>query len=90
MDRLYLYCGSLALIGGSLALNAAALLAAGGESLPVLLMLLGGTGMILSSAYRSARTDPTEFSISTAPLFALVGAACLSLAGSVFGVLLAT
>jgi Na+/citrate or Na+/malate symporter len=82
MKRLYVFNGALVIIGLSLGLPAAQSLIVGDHSIPVLLMALGGGGMIVSAGYESLRTDPEEFTISAAALFALVGAACLSLLGT--------
>ncbi|MFD1588449.1 hypothetical protein ACFR9U_15815 [Halorientalis brevis] len=83
MERLYVYNGALSVIGLSLGFPAVRSLIAGDHSIPVLLMTIGGGGMIVSAGYESLRTDPDEFEISTATLFAFVGAACLSLLGTV-------
>ncbi|QCC52186.1 hypothetical protein [Halapricum salinum] len=83
MERLYVYNGALAVIGLSLGLPAMGSLIAGNYSIPVLLMAIGGGGMIVGAGYESLRTDPNEFTISVAALFALVGAACMSLLGAI-------
>ena len=82
MERLYVYNGALAVIGLSLGLPAMSTLVAGNYSIPVLLMAIGGCGTIVGAGYESLRTDPSEFTISAAALFALVGAAFISLLGA--------
>ena len=82
MKRLYVFNGALVIIGLSIGFPAAQSLFAGEHSIPVLLMALGGGGLIVSASYESVRTDPDEFKISAAALFVLVGAACLSLLGT--------
>lgn len=83
MERLYIYNSALAVIGLSLGFPAVRSLISGDHSIPILLMAVGGGGMIVSAGYESLRTDPDEFKISVAALFTLVGAACLSLLGTV-------
>ena len=83
MERLYIYNGALAVIGFLLGFPAVRSLIDGDHSIPVLLLAIGGGGMIVSASYESLRTDPDEFEISAAALFVLVGAACLTLLGTV-------
>ena len=83
MERLYVYNGALAVVGFSLAFQAVLSLLAGEQSIPLLLMAIGGAGTVLGASYESLRTDPEEFTVSTTALVALVGAACVSLLGTV-------
>jgi len=83
MERLYIYNGALAVIGFSLGFPAVRSLIAGDHSISVLLLAIGGGGMIVTAGYELLRTDPDEFNISTAALFAVVGAACVILLGTI-------
>ena len=83
MERVYIYNIAFSIIGLSIGFQAAQSVISGNYSIPVLLMAIGGGGMIIIAGYKSLRTDPDEFKISAAALFALVGAACLSLLGVV-------
>ena len=83
MERLYLYDGALAVIGLALGLPAARSLLAGDRAVPTLLLAFGGVALVVSAGYESLRTDPDEFTAPAWALFALVGAACLSLLGAV-------
>jgi uncharacterized membrane protein YjjP (DUF1212 family) len=86
MQRLYIYNGALAVIGASLGGPAVRSLMAGDWGISLLLMTIGGCGMILGAGYESLRTDPNEFTISTGLLILLVGAACMSLLGTLLSV----
>jgi hypothetical protein len=46
-------------------------------------MAIGGAGMIVTAVYESLRTDPEEFTTSAITLFALVGAACMAVLGTI-------
>jgi len=46
-------------------------------------MAIGGGGMVITAGHELLRTDPAEFTVSDTTLFVLVGAACLSLLGTV-------
>ena len=83
MERLYIYNGALAVIGFSLGFPAVRSLIDGDHSIPVLLLAIGGGGMIVTAGYESLRTDPEEFNISATALFAVVGAACVILLGTI-------
>ena len=83
MEDLYLYTGSFAVIGTSIGGPAVASVVAGERSIPILLMAIGGVGMLAVAGYESLRTDPAEFTASPLALLALVGAACLTLLGTV-------
>ncbi|MDS0293084.1 hypothetical protein [Halogeometricum luteum] len=87
MERLYVYSGALAVIGVSVGSPAVRSLAAGDRSIPVLLVAVGGGWMVVGAVYESLRTDPDEFRVPAAVLFALVGAACLSLLGTLLSAL---
>ena len=82
MERLYVYNGALAIVGISLGFNAVPSLLAGERSVSLLLIAVGSCGMIVAAVYQSLTTDPAEFTISTGALLTLIGAACLSLAGT--------
>lgn len=88
MERLHLYNGALAIIGVSFGLHSLPPLIAGEQSIPLLLMAVGSTGMIIAAVYESISTDPAEFEISAGALFALAAAACLSLTGTILEFLL--
>ena len=83
MEDLYVYNGSFVVIGTSIGGPAVASLIAGDRSIPILLMAIGGGGMIAIAGYESLRTDPEEFTASPIALLTLVGAACLTLLGTV-------
>jgi CBS-domain-containing membrane protein len=83
MERLYICTGAFAVIGASLGGPATRSLIAGDRSIPILLMAIGGVGMIVTAVYESLRTDPEEFTISAITLFALVGAACMAVLGTI-------
>ena len=83
MEDLYLYTGSFAVIGASVGGPAVASLVAGDRSIPILLMATGGVGMLAVAGYESLQTDPEEFTAPPIVLLALVGAACLTLLGTV-------
>jgi hypothetical protein len=63
MQRLYLYDGSMAIVGVVLGFDAALDLAAGQSSIPLWLMAVGGGGMVVSALYEAITTDPDDFSI---------------------------
>ena len=46
-------------------------------------MAIGGAGMTVTAVYEALETDPEEFIASAISIFALVGAACLTLLGTV-------
>ncbi|RJX44849.1 hypothetical protein DM826_01725 [Halonotius aquaticus] len=83
MERLYIYTGAFAVIGLSVGGPATRSLAAGDHSIPILLMAIGGAGMTVTAVYEALETDPEEFIASAISIFALVGAACLTLLGTV-------
>ncbi len=83
MERLYLYSSSIAVIGLSIGFPAALSVISGDRSVPILLMTIGGGGMVATAGYEVVRSNPAEFEIPAGILFALVGAACLSLLGAV-------
>jgi len=83
MKRLYVYNGAFAVIGLSIGFQATLSVFSGEYSLPILLMLSGGSGMVLIAIYESLQTDPDEFRISAAALFGVIGAACLTLLGTI-------
>ena len=83
MEDLYVYTGSFVVIGGSIGGPAVGSLIAGDRSIPILLMAIGGGGMLAVAGYESLRTDPEEFTTSPIALLMLVGAACLTLLGTV-------
>ena len=79
MQRLYIYDGTLVVIGAALGIPA---VRSGVRSLPLLLMTVGGCGLVLAAGSHSVRTDPDEFTVSTRLLALNVGAACLVLLGT--------
>ncbi|QUO48029.1 hypothetical protein [Halorubrum ruber] len=83
MEDLYVYTGSFAVIGTSLGGPAVASVVGGDRGIPILLMAIGGAGMLAVAGYESLQTDPEEFTAPPIVLLALVGAACLTLLGTV-------
>ena len=83
MEDLYVYTGSFVVIGASIGGPAAGSFIAGDRSIPILLMAIGGGGMLAIAGYESLQTDPEEFAASPIVLLVLVGAACLTLLGTV-------
>jgi hypothetical protein len=83
MERLYIYTGSFVVIGVSVGGPATRSLAAGDYSIPILLVAIGGAGMVVNAVYEALITDPKEFTVSAVSIFAVVGAACLALLGTV-------
>jgi len=83
MEDLYIYTGSFVVIGASIGGPAVGSLIAGNHSTPILLMAIGGGGMLAIAGYESLRTDPEEFTVSAITLLMLVGAACLTLFGTI-------
>ncbi|VTT85389.1 hypothetical protein DM2_271 [Halorubrum sp. DM2] len=83
MERLYVFNGAFAVIGLSIGVPAARSLAAGDHGIGVLLMAVGGVGLVATAGYESLRTDPEEFTASGGALLLLIGAACLTLLGTV-------
>lgn len=83
MEDLYIYTGSFAVIGTSVGGPAVNSLIAGDRSIPILLMAIGGSGMLVITGYESLRTDPKEFTAPAIGLLVLVGAACLTLFGTI-------
>jgi hypothetical protein len=77
---LYLYSGTVVVIGVSIGFDAALDLVAGQSSIPLWLMAVGGGGMVVEAVYKTVTTDPDDFSINTYALFGLLFAALLSLA----------
>jgi hypothetical protein len=86
MERLYLYSAAMAIIGLSIGSPAALSVFSGDRSVPLLLMTIGGVGMVATAGYEVVRCDPAEFEIPGRVLFVVVGAACLSLLGTVLSV----
>lgn len=81
MHRLYIYHGSLSIIGAVFGVNALLSVAARGSSLPVILMALGGSGMVITSIYEVLTTEPADFTIKAYAIFAVVLGALLALLG---------
>lgn len=90
MERLHVYSGALAVIGLSIGLPAVRSLAAGEHGIPTLLVVVGGGWTVVGAVYESLRTDPDEFRIPAAVLLVLVGAAGLSLLGTLLSALSGT
>jgi hypothetical protein len=84
---LYIYTGAIAVIGASMGGPAVESLVRGDRSVPILLMAIGGSGMLITAAYRAVRTDPEEFTASAGALLVLAGAACVTLLGTLLGAL---
>lgn len=83
---MYLYSAAMTVIGLSIGFPAAVSVISGNHSIPILLMTIGGIGMVATAGYEVVRSDPAEFEISAGVLFVLLGAACLSLLGTVLSV----
>lgn len=86
MERLYIYNSALAVVGLSVGFPAAQPIISGNYSISTLLMGIGGSGMIIGAGYESLRTNPDEFNVSATALFTVVGAACVSLLGTVLSI----
>ncbi|NKE37737.1 hypothetical protein GWG54_18390 [Natronococcus sp. JC468] len=83
MEDLYIYTGSIAVLGVLLGGPAVGSLIAGDRSIPILLTAIGGGGMLVTAGYNSLRTDPEEFTVPAIGLLLLVAAVCLTLIGTV-------
>ncbi|ELZ55906.1 MULTISPECIES: hypothetical protein [Halorubrum] len=83
MERLYVFSGALAVIGLSTGMPAIRSLAAGDHGVGVLLAAVGGVVLVATAGYESVRTDPEEFTVPGGGLLLLIGAACLTLLGTV-------
>jgi hypothetical protein len=82
VQRLYVYTGSLVVLGLSLGVPAAHELRSGTASLPLVLTAVGGAGLVVTAGYEAVRTDPDEFTASTVALGVLVAAAGLAVLGT--------
>ena len=87
MEDLYIYTGSLVIIGASMGGPAIGSLIVGDHSISILLMAIGGGGMLVVAGYELLRTDPEEFTASAIALLMWVGAACLTLFGTILSAL---
>lgn len=83
MEDLYIYTGSIAVVGASVGGPAMRSLVVGNRSIPILLMAIGGGGMLVTAGYKSLRTDSEDFTVPAARLLLIIAAACLSLLGTI-------
>lgn len=83
MRRAYLYYGSFAVFGASLAVDGLVSAASEGWTLPVAFLALTAGGLVLTSVYRGLTTDPAEFSAEAYAVFGVALAALLALLGAV-------
>jgi NAD kinase len=83
MQRLYLYNGSMAIIGLVIGPVATFDLVAGQSSISLWLMAVGGDGMVVAAVYETITTDPDDFSINTYALLGFLFAALLCLASAI-------
>jgi len=86
MGRLYVHNGALAATGARMFVPAARSVTAGGHSLPILRLTIGGGGAVTGGICNSTRVDPGEFTLPAAGLPLLVGRACLGVVVTVLAV----